>query len=138
IIVISADVILFLLAFINISPTQEDLRFGFHLLVIIILGGITILISYASYVAFQMPCHSQSRETGEKTVNAGKHAYPHNSKDKNPVNAYIEEDILMLAVTGMDAFAAFLLFLSTVVLCVDAREEAIQDEYVARVRSSVY
>ena len=33
IIVISADVILFLLAFINIAPAQEDLRFGFHLLV---------------------------------------------------------------------------------------------------------
>ena len=90
-----------------------------------------------------MPCHSQLRVgEGEKVDSSGKPAYNMiyhpNSKDKNPVNAYIEEDILMLAVTAMDGFAAFLFFLSTVILCVDAREEAIQDEYVARVRSSIY
>ena len=107
--------------------------------VIIILGGITLLTSYASYVAFQMPCHSQLRAgEGKQSQSSGKQAYHPNSKDKNPVNAYIEEDILMLAVTAMDGFAAFLFFLSTVILCVDAREEAIQDEYVARVRSSAY
>jgi hypothetical protein len=32
-VIISADVVLFLLALINIAPAQEDLRFGFHLLV---------------------------------------------------------------------------------------------------------
>ena len=89
-----------------------------------------------------MPCHSQFRNGGDpkQTANSGtKQAYhPTNSKDKSPVNAYIEGDILMLAVTAMDAMAAFLFFLSTVILCIDAREEAIQDEYVARVRSSVY
>ena len=86
-----------------------------------------------------MPCHSQLRVGEAKQANsAGKQAYHPNSKDKISVNAYLEGDILMLAVTAMDGIAAFLFFLSTVILCVDAREEAIQDEYVARVRSSIY
>ncbi len=33
IVVISIDVFIFLLAFLNIAPAQEDIRFGFHLLV---------------------------------------------------------------------------------------------------------
>jgi len=33
IVIIITDVVLFLLAIINIAPAQEDLRFGFHLLV---------------------------------------------------------------------------------------------------------
>ncbi|XP_054158753.1 uncharacterized protein LOC128957062 [Oppia nitens] len=176
IIVICADILLFLLAFINIAPNQEDLRFGFHLLVIIILGGITLLTAYASYVAFYMPCHSynlfassintdhhrvhHSSGTGASgtattTTGVGNngaqgaggtggkvklHIYPHHStKDKiSGINAYVEWDVIMLGITGIDGLAAFLLFLSTVVLCLDAREEAIQDEYVARVRSSIY
>lgn len=33
IVIISIDVLIFLLAFLNIAPAQEDIRFGFHLLV---------------------------------------------------------------------------------------------------------
>ena len=33
IVIVSIDVIIFLLAFLNIAPAQEDIRFGFHLLV---------------------------------------------------------------------------------------------------------
>ncbi len=101
------------------------------------MGGITILMCYTAYTAFQMPCHSQV-QIGGKTISTKKLAYHHNTKDKTPVNAYVEEDLFMLAVTVMDAFAGFLFFLGTVILCIDAREEAIQDEYVARVRGSAY
>jgi len=100
------------------------------------MGGITILTSYTAYIAFQMPCHTQVL-VGDKQISKTQ-VYHHNSKDKSPVNAYMEADMFMLAVTVMDAFAGLLFFLATVTLCVDAREEAIQDEYVARVRSSVY
>ena len=33
IVLISVDVLIFLLAFLNLAPAQEDIRFGFHLLV---------------------------------------------------------------------------------------------------------
>jgi hypothetical protein len=100
------------------------------------MGGITILMCYTAYTAFQMPCHSQVIIAGK--LSTTKQAYHHNTKDKIPVNAYSEEDLFLLAVTVMDAFAGLLFLLATVILSIDAREEAIQDEYVARVRGSVY
>ncbi len=100
------------------------------------MGGITILSCYTAYTAFQMPCHSQVQIAG-KLINT-KLAYHHNSKDKTPVNAYVEEDLFILAVTVMDAFAGLLFLLATIILGIDAREEAIRDEYVARVRGSAY
>lgn len=33
IVIVSIDVFIFLLAFLSIAPSQEDIRFGFHLLV---------------------------------------------------------------------------------------------------------
>lgn len=33
IIIVTIDMLIFMLAFLNVAPSQEDIRFGFHLLV---------------------------------------------------------------------------------------------------------
>lgn len=87
-----------------------------------------------------MPCHSKVR-IGER-MTEHRQVYQHskatNAPKGTPVNAYVESDYQILLVTGLDALCCFFLMISTLVLCSDAREEAIQDEYVARVRTSIY
>lgn len=41
----------------------------------------------------------------------------------------------MLLVTLIDTLIGFALFTATVIFCIDAREQAMQDEYVVRVRN---
>ncbi len=100
------------------------------------MSGITLLISYTAYIAFQMPCFSHM-QTGDES--GDKMGIVH-SNYKVIINAYGENDMLMLAVTVMDAFAGLLILLSTVILCVDcdAKTEESQNEYVPRIRTSVY
>lgn len=88
-----------------------------------------------------MPCHAAIR-LGDKWAEE-KQVYQHSSSKTSaakgmPINAYVENDYQLLAVTILDALACILFLVSTMVLCSDAREEAIQDEYVARVRASIY
>lgn len=107
---------------------------------IIILGGITVLSFYSSYDAYHKPCHLNSTNVNLNTnLNVNKinidtkySTLTRLSKDKTPVNAYIEQDDFMMAVTGLDLLAAGFLLITTIVLVVDAREQAIQDDYVAR------
>ena len=109
---------------------------------IIILGGITVLSFYSSYDAYHKPCHLNSTNVNLNTnLNVNKinsddkySTFTRLSKDKTPVNAYIEQDDFMMAVTGLDLLAAGFLLITTIVLVVDAREQAIQDDYVARVQ----
>ena len=115
--------------------------FFFFLQLIITLGSITILACYTSYVSFHMPCHVSMR-IEEKLIDQPQ-VYQHSHGNKQntkglPINAYLEADYHLLAVTILDALSCALFILSTLVLCGDAREEAIQDEYVARVRASIY
>ena len=91
-----------------------------------------------------MPCHGGSR-IGEKWTDERQvYQYSSGGGSKNApgkgavINAYLENDYQIMAVTTLDAIACFFFSISTLVLCGDAREEAIQDEYVARVRASIY
>lgn len=88
-----------------------------------------------------MPCHASVR-LGDKWTDSPQ-VYQHSSAKTNaakgaPINAYLELDYQLLLVTLLDALACMFFTISTMVLCCDAREEAIQDEYVARVRTSIY
>ena len=88
-----------------------------------------------------MPCHASGR-IGEKWTEE-RQVYQHSQSGKGqgkgaPINAYVEQDYQLLTVTLLDAGTFTFLLISTIVLCFDAREEAIQDEYVARVRASIY
>jgi len=108
---------------------------------IITLGALTLLTCFASYTSFSMPCHAAGRIgekwTTDRQVYQQSHGGRHLTKG-TPLNAYVELDYHLLIVTALDAGACALFLMSTMFLCGDAREEAIQDEYVARVRASIY
>lgn len=84
-----------------------------------------ILSLYSSYSAFHRPCHSKADIGSTSSVKIIQSRGP---KDKPTFNAYTEGDDLILIVSALDLFAALLLILSTIVFCIDVREQAIEDE----------
>ncbi|KAI2802597.1 hypothetical protein BLOT_010055, partial [Blomia tropicalis] len=128
IVIFTIDVIVFLMAFLNVAPSQEDIRFGFHLLMAI--------NKIAEYNNNNKKYERKDVVLGEKWTEE-RQVYQHSQSGKGqgkgaPINAYVEQDYQLLTVTLLDAGTFTFLLISTIVLCFDAREEAIQDEYVAR------
>lgn len=93
------------------------------------MGSVASLSFYAAYSAFYMPCKVDPELGTDKQI------WTRSLKDKQPINAFAEEDYEMLLVTLIDTLIGLALFTSTVVFFIDAREQAMQDEYVVRVRN---
>ena len=107
------------------------------------MASTSILSLYTSFTSYKKPCLETNNPNSTSTsisihphINIPSNVYkwviPSDPKHDGQNNVFEFDDTKMQIVFLIDGLVGLLLMISTIVFCIDAREQAMQDEYVVR------